>query len=124
MNSRRSTYRVQKQRRSTSRSASQPSSASTTKKRSRPYDRNFQQHLTDGTLVPGNPDRYFGARPEQLDRQIRDELNDQIIPSTQHDFPMAPNFFLAVKGPDGSASVAKKQACYDGALGARGMHSL
>jgi hypothetical protein len=25
-------------------------------------------HLTDGTLVPGNPDR--GARPEQLDRRI------------------------------------------------------
>jgi len=24
-------------------------------------------HLMDGTLVPGNPDRYYGARPEQLD---------------------------------------------------------
>jgi hypothetical protein len=24
-------------------------------------------HLTDGTLVPGNPDLYYGARPEQLD---------------------------------------------------------
>jgi hypothetical protein len=29
-----------------------------------------------------------------------------------------------VKGTDGSASVAKRQACYDGALGARGLHSL
>ncbi|EED12071.1 hypothetical protein TSTA_001420 [Talaromyces stipitatus ATCC 10500] len=38
--------------------------------------------------------------------------------------PIAPNFFLAAKGPDGSASVAKRQACYDDALGARGMHSL
>ena len=27
-------------------------------------------HLTDGTLVPGNPDVYYGARPEQLDRTI------------------------------------------------------
>ncbi|EED23188.1 conserved hypothetical protein [Talaromyces stipitatus ATCC 10500] len=81
-------------------------------------------HLTDGTLVPGNPDRYHGARPEQLDRRIRIELSDQIVPSTQHDLPIAPNFFLAAKGPDGSASVAKRQACYDGALGARGMHSL
>jgi hypothetical protein len=81
-------------------------------------------HLTDGTLVPGNPDRYCGARPEQLDRRIRSELDDQIVPSTQHDLPIAPNFFLAAKGPDGSASVAKRQACYDGALGARGMHSL
>jgi hypothetical protein len=31
-------------------------------------------HLTDGTLVPGNPDRYYGARPEQLDRRLRSEL--------------------------------------------------
>ncbi|EED21222.1 conserved hypothetical protein [Talaromyces stipitatus ATCC 10500] len=81
-------------------------------------------HLTDGTLVPGNPDRYYGARPEQLNRRIRSELEDQIVPSTQHDLPIAPNFFLAAKGPDGSASVAKRQASYDGALGARGMHSL
>jgi hypothetical protein len=43
---------------------------------------------------------------------------------TQHDLPIAPNFFLAAKGPDGSAAVAKRQACYDGALGERGMHSL
>lgn len=81
-------------------------------------------HLTDGTLVPGNPDRYHGARPEQLDEQIQFELSHQIVPSTQHDLPIVPNFFLAVKGPDGSASVAKRQACYDGALGARGLHSL
>lgn len=81
-------------------------------------------HLTDGTLVAGNPDRYDGARPEQLDILIQVELNHQIVPSTQHDLPIAPNFFLAVKGPDGTAAVAKRQACYDGALGARGLHSL
>jgi hypothetical protein len=81
-------------------------------------------HLTDGTLVPGNPDRYYGARPEQLNRQIRDELSGQVIPSTQHDLPIAPNFFLAAKGPDGSLAVAGRQASYDGALGARSMHSL
>ena len=81
-------------------------------------------HLTDGTLVPGNPDIYYGARPKRLDRRVRDELNSHIIPSTQDDLPIVPNFFLAVKGPDGSAAVAKRQASYDGALGARGMHSL
>jgi hypothetical protein len=80
-------------------------------------------HLTDGTLVPGNPDIY-GARPEQLDRRVRDDLTGQIIPSTQDDLPIVPNFFLAAKGPDGSLAVAGRQACYDGALGARGMHSL
>ena len=80
--------------------------------------------LTDGTLAPGNPDLFYGARPEQLDRRVRDKLSGHIIPSTQEDLPMAPNFFLATKGPDGSAAVAKRQACYDGALGARGMQSL
>ncbi|KAI0410622.1 hypothetical protein F5X98DRAFT_381605 [Xylaria grammica] len=81
-------------------------------------------HLTDGSLVPGNPDRYYGARPEQLDRRVRTELGRHVVPSTQHDLPVAPNFFLAVKGPEGSLAVAKRQACYDGALGARGIRSL
>ena len=81
-------------------------------------------HLTDGTLVPGNPDMYSGARPEQLDKRIRRELGGQIVPSTQHDLPLAPNYFVEVKGPDGSLAVATRQACYDGALGARGIRSL
>lgn len=81
-------------------------------------------HLTDGTLSAGNPDLYYGARPEQLSRRIRNELGGHIVPSTQEDLPMTPNFFLAAKGPDGSAAVARKQACYDGALGARGIQSL
>ncbi|PVH91139.1 hypothetical protein DM02DRAFT_620670, partial [Periconia macrospinosa] len=80
--------------------------------------------LTDGTLKPGNPDVYYGARPEQLSRKVRDELSGDVIPSTQHDLPMVPNFFLAAKGPDGSLAVAGRQACYDGALGARGIHIL
>ena len=81
-------------------------------------------HLTDGTLVSGNPDRFYGARPEQLDRRIRAELNKKIVPSTQADLPIVPNFLLAVKGPDGNTAVAKRQACYDGALGARGIQAL
>ncbi|KAI0423504.1 hypothetical protein F5Y09DRAFT_336530 [Xylaria sp. FL1042] len=79
---------------------------------------------TGGLLVPGNPDRYYGARPEQLDRQVRMQLNKHIVPSTQHDLPIVPNFFLNVKGPNGTLAVAGCQACYDGALGARGMNSL
>lgn len=80
--------------------------------------------LTDGSLVPGNPDRYYGARPEQLNQQVRTELSGHIVPSTQNNLPIAPNFFLAVKGPSGSLEVAGRQACYDGALGARGICSL
>ncbi|KAI1942731.1 hypothetical protein LOZ66_001137 [Ophidiomyces ophidiicola] len=81
-------------------------------------------HLTDGTLAQAKPDHFYGARPEQLNRQIRKELSNQIIPSTQDDLPMVPNFFLEAKGPDGSLAVAMRQACYDGAIGARGMQSL
>ena len=81
-------------------------------------------HLTDGTISPGNPDLFHGARPEQLNPRIRNELNGRIVPSTQKDLPIAPNFFLAAKGPDGTLAVAGRQACYDGALGARGIHSL
>ncbi|KAH7114601.1 hypothetical protein EDB81DRAFT_630818, partial [Dactylonectria macrodidyma] len=81
-------------------------------------------HLTDGTLVPGNPDLYYGARPEQLDQKVRRELGGHIIPSTQHDLPIIPNFFLEVKGPDGSAAVAKRQLLYDMALGATGYDAI
>lgn len=80
--------------------------------------------LTDGTLVPGNPDLYYGARPEQLDKRVRFELDSFIVPSTQHDLPAAPNFSLAVKDPDGSLAVAERQACYNGALQARGIQHL
>ena len=80
--------------------------------------------LTNDMLTAAKPDLYYGARPEQLDRRVRDELSGHIIPSTQDNLPIAPNFFLEAKGPDGSLAVAGRQACYDGALGARGMHSL
>ena len=81
-------------------------------------------HLTNGTLVPGNPDLFHGARPEQLDRQVRDELDELVIPLKQRDLLILPNFALAAKGPDGSLAVAGRQACYNGALGARAMHAL
>lgn len=74
--------------------------------------------------IKANPDLFYGARPEQLSRHIRDKLNNHIIPSSMESKPMAANFFLEVKGPDGSAAVAKRQACYDGAIGARGILSL
>jgi hypothetical protein len=37
---------------------------------------------------------------------------------------MAPNFYFEAKGPNGSAVVVRRQACYDDAIGARGMQSL
>ncbi|EHK48265.1 hypothetical protein TRIATDRAFT_3771, partial [Trichoderma atroviride IMI 206040] len=80
--------------------------------------------LTDGTLAPANPDIYYGAYPEELDRSIRNDLAGEIIPSTMQDKPMAPNFFMEVKGPNGGAAVAVRQARYHGAFGARAIHAL
>jgi len=80
--------------------------------------------LTRGNLVDAKPDFYDGARPAQIDLRIREELGSYITPATQGQAPALPNFFTEAKGPDGSAAVAKRQACFDGALGARGIHRL
>jgi len=82
------------------------------------------KQLTHGNLVDAKPDFYDGARPAQIDLRIREELRSYIIPATQGQAPALPNFFTEVKGPDGSGAVAKRQACFDGALGARGIHKL
>ncbi|PYH88588.1 hypothetical protein BO71DRAFT_132180 [Aspergillus ellipticus CBS 707.79] len=80
--------------------------------------------LTDGTVARARPDMFDGARPETLNKRIRTELSDRIIPASEPHLPMAPNLFLEVKGPHGDAAVALRQACYDAALGSRGMHAL
>ncbi|MCJ1403781.1 hypothetical protein MMC11_007004 [Xylographa trunciseda] len=75
-------------------------------------------------LKNAQPDYYFGALPEQLELEVRNELSENIIPSTSTYLPIAPNFFLEAKGPDGSLAVATRQACYDGVHGTRAMQSL
>ncbi|KAL9076210.1 MAG: hypothetical protein Q9157_003745, partial [Trypethelium eluteriae] len=80
--------------------------------------------VTTENLVSGNPDFYYGARPEQLDRRVREELGQFITPSTQHDQPILPNHFTAAKGPDGTAAVAERQATYHSYFGARGQLHL
>ncbi|EZF28726.1 hypothetical protein H101_07595 [Trichophyton interdigitale H6] len=69
--------------------------------------------LTDGTLVNAKPDYFVGARPEQLKPEIRNELNNLSQSAT-----------TPKGGPDGSSAVATRQACYNGALGARGIYKL
>ena len=80
--------------------------------------------ITDGTLVDPKPDFYDGARPTQIDRRIRAEPGSYITPSTQHQAPAPPNFSIEVKGPDGSGAMAKRQACYDGVVGARDINKM
>ena len=84
---------------------------------------NFEP-LTYGNFVNAKPDFYDGTRPAQIDLRIREELGSYITPATQGQAPALPNFFTEAKGPNGSAAVAKRQACFDGALGARGIHEL
>ena len=64
--------------------------------------------LIDGTLAPGKPGIYYGARPGKLSRQVRNELSGYITPFKQHDLPIAPTFLLAAKGPDGPLAVAER----------------
>ncbi|KAF4449549.1 glyoxylate reductase [Fusarium austroafricanum] len=80
--------------------------------------------LTDGSLVSAKPDIYHGSSPGSLSLTIRNEIGHHIVPSTKDDRPIVPNFFVEVKGPRGNELVVERQACYDGSIGARAMHSL
>ncbi|PGH23924.1 hypothetical protein AJ80_01986 [Polytolypa hystricis UAMH7299] len=91
----------------------------------------FEEDKLFGNLVPfadgivdAKPDFYDGARAGQLEHQVRSDLSGYIIPSTQHDAPILPNFFVEGKGPNGSSAVSARQALYDGTLGARAMLRL
>lgn len=79
--------------------------------------------LLPENLVPGNPDRVYGARPETLDHRVRGAIGSLILPTTARDI-VCPNFIVHVKGPAGDPETAKVQAVYDGALAARGMEAL
>ncbi|KAI1499124.1 hypothetical protein F5X99DRAFT_420161 [Biscogniauxia marginata] len=80
---------------------------------------------TEDTPKP-QPDLFDGARVNDLDKVLRDDnqLRPMIIPKKHKNVPVACNFFLEAKGQDGSAIVMKRQVFYDGAYGARAMHSL
>lgn len=84
---------------------------------------NFEA-LTDGALSLAKPDVFYGARPEQLHRDIRKRLSRLISPCTQEHISIVPNFVLEVKGRKGIPEVADLQMCYDGALCARSIRTL
>lgn len=84
---------------------------------------NLQPLITGADVVSAKPDVYYGALPSALDQTVRGKLDSHIVPS-RGGKPIAPNFFLEVKGPGGAAVVAERQARYNGAIGSRAMHSL
>ena len=80
--------------------------------------------LTDGSITKAQPDSYDGSRPEELHKQVREDLGPYIVPSTNTAAPCLPNFFTEGKGPKGLTDVCKSQPMYHGAVGARGIHKL
>ncbi|KAE8450302.1 hypothetical protein EG329_006730 [Mollisiaceae sp. DMI_Dod_QoI] len=93
-----------------------------------PNEENLQftrlESMTGSVTVDPRPDFYDGARLEDIDRVVREELGPYIIPTGHTTAPVAPNFFMEAKAPSGGADVARRQAMQDGACGARAMHSL
>ncbi|KAK9438321.1 uncharacterized protein VB005_09329 [Metarhizium brunneum] len=82
--------------------------------------------LTTSNAVRPKPDHFDGADLADLSVEVRNdnEVRQRVIPTKHPSVPVAANFFIEAKGPDGNASVAQRQACYDGAYGARAMHTL
>jgi hypothetical protein len=81
--------------------------------------------LTGDFTVNPTPDFFDGARPDALHKSLRDDLDLLVVPTNNHaNVPVAPNLFLEVKSQTGSPAVVRRQACLDGAYGARAMHSL
>ncbi|KAL1892356.1 hypothetical protein Sste5346_007094 [Sporothrix stenoceras] len=80
--------------------------------------------LTNNTIVSIKPNVYYGAPSSQFAPDVRATLAAHIIPTAAAPRPLLPNFFVEIKGPSGTEIVALRQVRYDGAVGARAMHSL
>ncbi|KAI1390445.1 uncharacterized protein F4822DRAFT_443306 [Hypoxylon trugodes] len=76
-------------------------------------------------VVKPKPDIWDGTRAIAVHTTVKDALGMFITPKTsaQHAL-VAPNFFIEVKGPQGSLIIAERQVLNDGAYGARAMNSL
>lgn len=82
------------------------------------------ESLTDEATVKAVPDFFDGARSGSVNKPVSTALGRMIVPTKHTDALVLPNFFLEAKAPKGGADVVLRQACYDGAYGARAMHSL
>ena len=80
--------------------------------------------LTSAKLVTPQPDYFDGERQTPTDAELRQVLDSLIVPSRSSDAPFLPNFLAEAKAPGASAEVARRQAVYDGAFGARAMLHL
>ena len=92
-----------------------------------PYKERFLwenlEPFVDG-ITDAKPGFFDWSPPAQLDPRVREDLSRFIMPSNHSIAPILPNFFAEGKDPDGSVAVAKRQALYNGTLGARAMHRI
>lgn len=78
----------------------------------------------EDSIAKPKPDLYDGVRPGRLCAAVRSALGPFIVPSKATNRPCLPNFFVEAKGPEGSSLTSQRQACYSGAIGARGARQL
>ncbi|PHH66588.1 hypothetical protein CDD82_1541 [Ophiocordyceps australis] len=82
------------------------------------------EHLTDGTLPAGHPDRFYGANANSVKDDVLNALFNYIAPNAHPLTPIAPNFFLEALGDDDDEDASLLQAIYHGMLGERGILKL
>lgn len=82
------------------------------------------QPITNEDAVKPKPNFFDGAQLRDITLEVRKDVASTVIPTKHPSVPVAPNFFLEVKGPRGSPVVARRQACYAGAYGARAMSTM
>lgn len=79
-------------------------------------------------FVPGaprpKPDLYDGCLSGDIAKPVLDKLDQSIVPTKHSTAPVAPNFFVQVKGPLGVPHEARLQISNDLAAGARAMQAL
>lgn len=79
---------------------------------------------TDGDISNDKPDDNERSHPADLRPQVRKDLAEYIISSTDASRPCLPNFLDQVGGLDCSAKVLKRQACCPGSIDASTIHEL
>ncbi|KND91877.1 hypothetical protein TOPH_03330 [Tolypocladium ophioglossoides CBS 100239] len=79
--------------------------------------------MNESTAKPV-PDYFDRAHSGAIDKEVSKVMSQMIIPTKHSGVPAAPSFFLEAKSSKGGADVALRQACLDGAYGARAMHAL
>lgn len=82
------------------------------------------QPLTDGTAPMVTPSFYDGAHPSQISQQVRETLNDLIVPSANLQAPCLPNFLLSIRDPKRIYLEGRVGGWYYGLLAARGWHAF